>query len=304
MIPVSILVLTWNEEQDLPGCLESVKGSDDIHVFDSFSTDRTVERARKAGATVTQRRFDGYASQRNAALRGLTFRHEWLLILDADERVPEPLAEEIAAFVGAAAPEVVAGRIRRRDFFMGSWLKHAQISPFIIRLVRPRRVRYEREINEVMMVDGDVQELREPFDHQPFSKGLRHWIEKHNRYSTMEAEVTTRDRPAHSVSRALFAPDFNERRYHQKGLFCKLPGRPFIKLIYMLLWRRAFLDGYPGVTYAVLQTIYEYFIVLKTHELRRASRAGVVEPQARPQAVLPVAAGLSRHVPQPRDTPL
>jgi hypothetical protein len=75
------------------------------------------------------------------------------------------------------------------------------------------------------------------------------------------------------LSRALFAKDFNERRRHQKALFYRMPARPLIKFLYMMIWRRAFLDGRAGVTYAVLQSIYEYFIVLKTRELRNAECA-------------------------------
>jgi glycosyltransferase involved in cell wall biosynthesis len=268
---ISVLILTRNEERDLPGCLQSVSWSDDVHVFDSFSTDGTVATAAVGGARVTQRAFDGYASQRNAALRGLHFQHDWVLSLDADERVPDALAEEMRAFVQSAPLDVAAARIRRRDFFMGTWLRHAQLSPYFIRLVRPRRVHYEREINEVLVVDGRIHDLREPFDHFPFSKGVAHWIDKHNRYSTMEAELIRRaqhEQPKFSWRSAMFARDFNLRRVHQKGLFYRLPCRPLVKLIYLSIFRRAFLDGTAGVTYAVLQSIYEYFIVLRTRELR------------------------------------
>jgi hypothetical protein len=187
----------------------------------------------------------------------------------------------MCGFVQGAPVSFAAARLRRRDFLMSTWLKHAQMSPFFIRLVRPRRVHYEREINEVLVVDGCIHDLREPFDHYPFSKGIVHWIEKHNRYSTMEAQVIAqaqRDHSGFSIAKALFAADFNERRMHQKGLFYQLPCRPLIKLLYMLVWRRAFLDGRAGITYAVLQSIYEYFIVLKTRELAGTDGSVVSKP--------------------------
>src|SRR5262245_57359665 len=146
---ISVLIFTKNEEQDLPGCLQSVAWSENVHVFDSFSTDRTCEIARHFGAAVHQREFDNYASQKNAGLRSVTFRHAWVLLLDADERVPQPLAEEMRNFAANAPNTVSAARLRRRDFFLGTWLKHAQISPFYIRLVRPERAHFEREVNEV-----------------------------------------------------------------------------------------------------------------------------------------------------------
>ncbi len=104
---ISVLILTRNEEQDLPGCLDSVAWCNDIHILDSESTDGTVEIARQRGATVTTRRFDTYAAQRNAGMQ-LPFRHDWVLVLDADERpTPELIAEMPPAI--AAAPASVSG---------------------------------------------------------------------------------------------------------------------------------------------------------------------------------------------------
>jgi glycosyltransferase involved in cell wall biosynthesis len=271
---ISVLILTKNEQQDLPECLASVKWSDDVHVLDSGSTDETVKIAEDAGAQVSVRPFDGYARQRNAGL-ALGFRHEWILILDADERIPSRFVEELLAFVSQAPSSVGGARFRRRDIWWGRWLKHAQISPFYIRLVRKGRSHYEREINEVLVVDGEVVDLPGYFDHYPFSKGMDHWIAKHNTYSRMEAQLIAQRQIAdHSWRIALFGSDFNERRLHQKSIFYKLPGRPFIKFIYMLCFRRAFLDGWPGVRYAIVQSIYEYFIVLKTKEMDFRSRMG------------------------------
>ena len=264
---ISVLVLTKNEQQDLPGCLASITWSDDIHVLDSESTDTTVRIAEMAGARVTVRSFDGYASQRNFGLQ-LSFKNPWVLILDADERITAELEAEMRSFVCTAPMNIAAARMRRRDIWWGRWLKHAQISPFYVRLVRVGLAHYEREINEVLVVDGDVADLVQAFDHYPFSKGLDHWISKHNVYSRMEAELISKGasiKPLWKV--ALFGKDFNERRIHQKAIFYGLPARPLIKLVYMLLARRAFLDGWPGIRYAMLQGIYEYFIVLKTKEI-------------------------------------
>jgi glycosyltransferase involved in cell wall biosynthesis len=269
-MPISVLIPTKNEAQDLLGCLASLSWCDDIQVFDSYSTDATVTLAQAAGAKVTQRVFDGYASQKNAALHSLSFKHRWVLLLDADERVTPALVAEMQAWVKSAPEEVAAVRIQRRDYLFGTWLKHAQISPWYLRLVRPERVKFEREVNEVLVPDGEVAELNEPFDHYPFSKGFAHWIEKHNRYSSMEAQRALEERRGDvpfSFKKALLASDFHERRYHQKGFFYRLPCRPLIKFFYMMVVRRAVLDGRAGVTYASLQAIYEYFIILKEREM-------------------------------------
>lgn len=267
---ISVLILTKNEQHDLPAALASVAWSDDIHVFDSLSTDATQEIASAAGAQIHTRTFDDYATHRNTAF-ALEFKHPWVFLLDADERPTPELAAEMRRVVGEAPANTAGFRLRRRDFLFGTWLKHAQISPYYIRLVRPERAKYTRAINEVLEVDGPIAELLHPLDHFPFSKGIAHWIAKHNTYSTMEAELIFRQQGLQnpSLRKALRDPDFHTRRLHQKALFYRLPGRPLIKWCYMMFLRGAILDGAAGITYASLQSIYEYMIVLKTKELRR-----------------------------------
>jgi glycosyltransferase involved in cell wall biosynthesis len=266
----SVLILTLNEEQDLPGALASVSWSDDVHVFDSFSTDATVSIAEGLGAKVSQRVFDNYAAHRNAALNHTRFRHPWVLLMDADERCMPVLAEEVERVAAINDPHVAAYRLRRRDYFQNRWLRHAQISPWYVRLVRPELARYTREINEVLEIAGQVGELESALDHYPFSKGISHWLRKHDLYSSMEARLIVEGGGLQnpSLRAGLLAGDFHERRLHQKALFYRLPGRPLLKWLYMVFVRGAFLDGRPGLTYARLQAIYEYMIVLKTRELR------------------------------------
>ena len=267
---ISVVILTRNEELDLPGCLESVSWCDDVHVFDSLSTDRTAEIARSHRANFVQREFDGYASQRNAALSELPFQFEWIFILDADERPTPELVREMQRVTVAAPAGVNGFRLRRRDFWGKTWLKHAQMSPYYIRLVRRGKVRYTREVNEVLEVDGQVGELEAPLDHFPFSKGIAHWLEKHNAYSTMEAELIAAGLSSNDASwkTALAAKDFHARRVAQKAIFYRTPARPVLKWLYMMFVRGAILDGRAGIAYANLQAMYEHWIVLKTRELR------------------------------------
>lgn len=268
---ISILILTKNEEQDLPGCLASVAWSDDIHVFDSFSDDKTVTIAENAGATITQRVFDNWSAHQNWGLANIKFKYPWVLYIDADERVSESLLNAIKALKPDTNSELVAYELRRRDFaWNGKWLKHAQMSPFYLRLFRPDKMRYERLVNPVSIPEGPTGKIEGFLDHYPFSKGFRFWIQRHLSYADMEALTRVKDLDqgvTFSLRKALFSRDFTEKRYHQKGLFYKLPGRPLIKWLYMVIGRRAFLDGSAGLTYATLQSIYEYFIVLKSKEL-------------------------------------
>jgi glycosyltransferase involved in cell wall biosynthesis len=272
---ISVLVLTRNEEADLPGCLASVAWSDDVHVFDSMSTDATVAIAEAAGAHVYSHAFSGYASQRNAALAICAFAHEWILVLDADERFPAAFVATLKASVSSASDTVGAFRLRRRDHFEGRWLKHAQMSPLYIRLIRRGRVRYHREVNEIALVDGRVEEVAIAFDHHPFSKGIDHWLARHERYANMEADRLLEERAGafrFSWIKALFTEDFHERRYHQKGLYYRMPFRPVLKWVYLVFVRQAFLDGMPGMRYARLQTHYERLIDRKVREKSKAAR--------------------------------
>lgn len=271
---ISVLILTKNEEANLPACLDSVKWCDDVHVYDSFSTDSTVDIAQQAGATVTQRRFDNWATHQNWGLANLPFRYSWVLYIDADERVTPELARSATEAITHAG-DVVAFRIRRRDFFQNRWLKYVQTSPYYLRLFRPGKMRYERLVNPVSLPDGPVTNLVGDLDHYPFSKGITHWLERHNSYSTLEARQIIDNRKSNtpfSLGAAFFSKDFHERRYHQKELFYRIPLRPFIKFLLLYVAKRGFLDGHPGLTYAVLQAIYEYMIVLKTRELEIESK--------------------------------
>jgi glycosyltransferase involved in cell wall biosynthesis len=272
---ISVLILTCNEQLDLPACLDSIPWCDDIHLLDSGSTDRTAEIAAARGAHVTFRPFDTFAAQRNASLQ-LHFKHPWVLVLDADERPTPELSAEMQQAVASAPANIAAFRIQRRDFLWGTWLKHAQMTPYYVRLLRLGHARYERDVNEVVRIQGDIGQLQSPLDHMAFSKGLAYWVTKHNAYSTTEAALlasgdAVRDA---SVWQALFARNFHERRVAQKAIFYSLPLRPFIKWGYMMFIRGAVLDGKSGMMYATLHAFYEYLIEVKCREIRR-NRAGL-----------------------------
>lgn len=233
---ISVLVLTLNEEQNIKACLKSVGWSDDIHVLDSYSSDRTVEIAERFGAKVWHRKFDSWAQHQNWALENIPFKYPWVFYFDADERVTPELAESMQAAVQSPGDKV-AFRIQRRDFFQGTWLKHVQTSPFYLRLFRPEKMRYTRLVNPVSVVDGPRGEIGGCIDHYPFSKGISHWLDRHNAYSTLEALQIVEDRRASrpfSVIAAFTARDFHERRFHQKELFYRLPGRPIVKFAPLL----------------------------------------------------------------------
>jgi glycosyltransferase involved in cell wall biosynthesis len=274
---ISIFILTKNEEQDLPGCLGSVRWSNDVHVYDSGSIDATTALAASAGAQVTTRivnhggeLFGGdEAGHKNWALANIPFKNNWVLQLDADERVTPELASSIERAVQNPGDKV-AFRIRRRDFWKKTWLKHAVSSSYYIRLFRPEKMLYERLVNPVSAAQGPVGQLEGYLDHYPFSKGMSHWMARHNSYSSLEARQIEQNRAARrqfSLRQAFFGRDRNERRFHQKELFYKMPARPLLKFLLLYVGKRGFLDGRAGFNYAMLQAFYEYMIVLKSKEL-------------------------------------
>ena len=266
---ISVFILTLNEKINIAACIESVAWSDDIVVLDSLSSDATREIARAAGARVVERMFDNWAAHQNWAMDNITFKHPWVLYIDADERCTEELRDEIIKLAQSDNSNA-AYRLRRKDFFMGRWLKRAQLYPtWIIRLFRPKKIRYERLVNPVAVVDGPIGELQGHLHHYPFSHGISHWIDRHNRYSSFEAIEARKARIELPPIKNLFSRDPNIRRTIQKELFFRLPGRPLVKFFYYYFIRRGFLDGYPGFVYCALQAIYGFFIACKQKEIRQ-----------------------------------
>jgi glycosyltransferase involved in cell wall biosynthesis len=285
---ISVLILTKNEQQDLADCLESLTWSDDTHIYDSFSTDRTLEIARAAGAQVTQRHFDDWSSHQNWGLANIPFRHPWVFYLDADERVTPELAASIRQAVENPGDKV-AFRVKRRDFWGKRWLKHAVTSSYYMRLFRPERMRYKRLVNPVSIPDGPVGELAGYLDHHPFSKGMTHWLTRHNSYSSLEAQQIEKNRTANqrfSLRQAFLTKDSNQRRFHQKELFYRMPARPLIKFLLLYVGKRGFLDGSAGLSYAMLQSFYEFMIVLKTKELTQKSASSAASNRLSPSGTL------------------
>jgi glycosyltransferase involved in cell wall biosynthesis len=269
-VGISVLILTLDEEVNLGACLDSVAWCDDVVVLDSFSTDRTPEIARERGVRLYQRRFDDYAGQRNFGLRQVRYRHPWVLMLDADERVPEDLREEMVAATGQAPESIALYRMRRRDHLFGRWIPRSSGYPtWFGRLMRVGRTWVERAYNEEFHAEGEVQHLRGHLDHYPFNKGFSAWFEKHDRYSTMEA-VLRASEPVHDDRwRDLFAADAAQRRRAQKVWINGMPLRPLVVFAGLYFVKGGMLEGRAGLTFSLLRAWYEYFIDCKALELRR-----------------------------------
>lgn len=273
MSDVSIFILTLNEEINIEACMRTVDWADDIVVLDSFSTDRTVEIAEACGARVVQRKFDNWSSHQNWAMRNIKFKHRWVFYLDADERMTEALRAEVEQ--AASDPEscYMGYYCQRTNFFMGKPITRVYPPVDILRFFRPEKIRFERLVNPIAIVDGPTGRMRNRFLHYNFSKGIAEWVDKHNKYST--AEALEADKILKSTSDAdvsVFSGDRAVRRMAIKNITVRLPGRPFLKVFYLYFVRMGFLDGIPGLTYCVLIFLYEILIAIKLKELHLAEK--------------------------------
>jgi glycosyltransferase involved in cell wall biosynthesis len=278
---LSILIPVKNEEQNLPACLESVKWADEIFVVDSQSEDKTVEIAKTYTDKIYQ--FDyqgGWPKKKNWSLENLPFQNEWVLILDADERVTDALRDEIAK---AVSNEAIDGyQLRWEFYFLGREMKHCWNHGWMLRLFRHRLGRYENlgmtneagwdnEVHENVVVEsGRVGKLRHPLIHET-RKDLSFWIAKQNQFSDWNATLRVKNSRIYDKYsfKDVFSRDKNVARKAQKKIFLKLPFKaPFI-FFYLFFWKRGFLDGKAGFYFCVLRAMHEFITNVKVFDTLR-----------------------------------
>ncbi len=271
-IPLTVIIPTRDEEKNLARTLTSVTGwADQIVVFDSFSTDRTLEVAAEFGVEIVQRVFDNFATHKNWAVDNLPLRHRWILFLDADERLTPELRKEIGSIV-ADHTSCNGYYIARKNHFMGRWIRHAGMYPdWQLRLFRRGMGRYEeRIVHEHMIVEGETGYLTNPLEHNDY-KGLDRWFERHNRYTSMEAIEVSHVMAGNSAKRIpakMFSRGPERTRLVKEFAYKNLPFRAVFVFIWMYLIRGGFLDGRIGFRYCVLRAFVDYQISLKFLELQ------------------------------------
>jgi glycosyltransferase involved in cell wall biosynthesis len=263
-VPVSLVVLTRNEEKNIADCLKSAVRFDDVHVLDCGSSDRTVEIAHAHNATVHSHPFHSFGQQRNWAIDQIPAKYDWHLHLDADERLtPEIIAEMVAEI--SAAPALGGYLVPSKLMFAGRWLRHAgQYPAYQVRLFHRRRLRFaDHGHGQREQTEFPIGRLREPLLHHAFSKGLDDWFAKHAIYARHEAEqaLAATSVPQHNGHLwSVFSRDALRRRRALKQLSARIPCRYLLRLIHMLIVKRAILDGTPGITYAHMLATYESMI--------------------------------------------
>lgn len=270
------LVLTYNEENILDKCLSALAFTDQIIVFDSFSSDGTIKIAEQHNAKIIQRTFDNYASQRNAALQSVPKDCDWVLMVDADEIITEALKNEIIK-VSNTTNAITMYRVRRKDMFQDKWIKQSSGYPtWFPRFFKNGCVTVLREINEEYITTGEEGTLKEHLIHYPFNKGLTWWFEKHNKYSEMEAKKMLQEINEPLVFSNLFSKNAVIKRKALKRLSYRLPFRPQIIFIAFYILKGGFINGKAGYTFCKLRYIYETMIDLKIKELKRLQTNKIV----------------------------
>ena len=261
----SVVILTYNEEINIKECIESIKYSNDIVIIDSYSTDDTVSIAKNYSVRVYNRIFDNYASQRNYVLNEIDFKNKWILMLDADERLTEGFEQELLLKLNFIDEKVAMLRFRRKDFFLNKWIKRSSGYPtWFGRVIKRGSVKVERDINEEYITEGEVDYLKEHILHYPFNRGIKYWFEKHNKYSSMEAEYLISGLIEKKINyKDLISTDPVVRRKMLKKIFYRLPLRSSLVFIYLYFFRLGILDGYPGYLFCKLRALYEYMITIK-----------------------------------------
>jgi glycosyltransferase involved in cell wall biosynthesis len=266
----SVLILTLNEERDLPRCLASVAGCDDIVVLDSGSTDQTGNVARATGARVFARPFDNFAGQRNHAQREIQFRHRWVFHLDADEQMTPELDRECRT--AAQRTDVDGFFVAPKMLWEGRWIRHCTDFPaWQARFVRAPEFEFvevghgQREAPAMRMAY-----LQASYLHDLSSGGESEWLARHQRYARAEARhLVTRE--AATGWQELFSADRLQRRRALKRLSYVLPARPLFRFLYQYVLRGGFLDGRPGLHYCRLLSRYEALTGAELDRLRRAA---------------------------------
>ncbi|TWA60682.1 glycosyltransferase involved in cell wall biosynthesis [Azospirillum brasilense] len=273
MIPVSVVVMTRNEAVNLPHCLPALARFAERFVVDSGSSDGTPDIAAAAGARVVPFQWDGrYPKKKQWCLDRLPFSQDWVLFVDADERLGGALVEEIAALM-AAGPRHAGYFIDGRPVFLGRRLRFGAGNRKLALFDRRRAsfppapdldvaTMWEVEGHYQPVIAGSVGRLRHSLDHAD-DKPVAAWFERHARYADWEAALRSDGRMT-----GLIARESGVRRWMKIGLN-RLPARPLLVFLYGYVVRLGFLDGGPGLQHALARAFYYWQVGVKIADARR-----------------------------------
>jgi glycosyltransferase involved in cell wall biosynthesis len=246
---ISAVIIAFNEEDRLPDCLASLQGvADEIVVVDSYSTDLTLEIARAAQARVWQKRFEDYSQQKNFAMAQADC--EWILNLDADERVSPELKRAIVELKERGAPGTAAAfAIKRKTYYLGRWIRHSGWYPDRkIRLFKKNKAAWQGRIHERLQVDGDIASLPGEILHFTY-RNIGDHVRRLNCYSAFQAEEIVRQK--------------------KRCLFMRLVFLPLVTFLRHYIWKMGVFDGYPGLVIAIVSSWGTAMKYLKAIAMKR-----------------------------------
>jgi glycosyltransferase involved in cell wall biosynthesis len=289
---LSLIVLTWNEEANLPQCLRSFAPLEvDMFVVDSGSTDGTKDEARRSGARIFEHPFETHALQWAWALENLPLRTDWVIALDADQSLTPELADELRSIFSNPVPEEIQGfYTNRRQIFRGRWLKHGGYYPkYLLKIFRRNAVSFDRSdiAEHHFYVLVKTAKLRNDIvEDNKKENDITFWIQKHNRYATLVAAEEHQKR-LHGATAPLRASAFGSpdaRTLLKKRWWLGLPlyVRPILFFLYRYIVQFGWMDGKEGFLFHFLHALWFRILVdIKVEELAVDLKSEVMKTDAR-----------------------
>lgn len=246
---ISVVIITLNEEDRLEDALKSCTGlADEIVVVDSFSTDKTLEIARKYHSRIYKNKFIDFGNQKNIALDKAS--HEWVLNLDADERISEPLRQEILRLKKEDKILADGFFINRKTRYLGRWIRHSGWYPDRkLRLFKKSLSRWEGRVHEHLNHTGEKARLKGDILHHTY-RHLDDHVQRINRYSRMQAQDIVSSKKKMLLLRALLLPPVTFLRFY--------------------IWKMGILDGFPGLVIALVSSWGTALKYLKAIEIKNS----------------------------------
>ena len=225
MQTITVIIPTYNEENYIQDCLRSISFANQIIIIDSFSTDNTLELAKEFNCEIIQRKFDNFSNQKNEAIK--LAKSDWILFIDADERVTEKLKYEIKETL--EKPKHKAYKIKFPHFYMNRFLYHTENR--VVRLVKNKNIHFEGEVHEKLIHQGSIGLLQNFMIHYTY-KGLFNYIKKKDSYAWFQAKMS--------------------KDKNKSANYFFLVFKPFYRFFHTYIIRRGFLDGVPGLAVATI----------------------------------------------------
>ena len=260
-LPIAVVMITLNEAHNLEAVLDNIQGwAEEVFIVDSYSSDETVDIALRRGVHVVQRAFQGFGDQWNFALEQLPIKSKWTMKLDPDERLSAELKASVTKII--REDECDGCSLIRRLWFMG---KPLQVEQSLVRIWRTGNCKFsEVAVNEHPHVNGSVHSVVGYLEHHD-SPNLEHWLDKQNRYTSLEADIACRG--AELADKPLLLGSPLQRRMWLKRYFILLPGRYFFLFVYNWVWLGAGKAGRAGYIWSRLRSDIMRFIEYKRYEI-------------------------------------